>query len=280
MDSRCGVLAAAPVGDACTMSEDESDTVAGLPHIWFRGSHRTWADARLACTGYDAPIILDKVRLATAKVVAGEAACERDSVALERIEYSMPLLASLLYVASRCRNRLRVLDYGGALGSSYWQNRHLLTHLTDLHWSIVEQPHFAQVGRQEFSTAVLDFHDSLASALETAPNLVLLSSLLPYVEHPFDLLTSTFEAAAFPFVVIDRTPFFLRDLPDRITVEHVTPEIYDASYPAWFFNRPKFDQFLDSSPYRVIEIFDSWERWDVEGETAQSQCYLLERRAS
>src|SRR5262245_37179159 len=117
-----------------------------MEHVWFRGDFSTWADARSLSTGYDAPDILEKVRRSTLAVVSGSAAFERDSVAFENTEYSLPLLACLLYVATRSANRLDVLDFGGSLGSSYWQNRKLLTHLDHLRWSVVEQPHFVEVG--------------------------------------------------------------------------------------------------------------------------------------
>lgn len=249
-------------------------------HIWFRGNYKTWAEARQASTGYDAPAILEKVRAATLKVLSGEAACERDSVALERIEYSLPLLVCLLYAASRCGNRLDVIDFGGSLGSSYWQNRHFLAHLDHLRWSVVEQPHFVSVGQAEIATAVLRFFPSIAASLADGPaDVILLSSVIQYLEEPFAFFTSIASAGA-QFVVLDRTSFFVDDLPDRITVEDVHPSVYSGSYPAWFFNLARFRAFVRDSGYRIVEEFDSWERWTVQGAPAQNKCFLLERVGS
>ena len=246
-------------------------------HVSFRGDYSNWADARSASTGYDAPTILAKVRAATLDVISGAAACERDSVVFDRIEYSLPLLVCLLYAASRSGNQLDVLDFGGSLGSSYWQNRKFLEHLTRLRWSVVEQPHFVDVGQREIANEIVRFYPSVDACITNErPDVVLLSSVLQYMEEPFAILASIL-AKRFEFVIFDRTPFFIADLPDRIKVEEVPASIYAASYPAWFFNLPKFRRFVESSDYRFVEEFDSWESWCVGVDAAQNKCFLLER---
>ena len=249
-----------------------------MEHVWFSGSYSGWQEARKASTGYDAPTILEKVRAATLAVMAGDAAGERDSVALVHREYSLPLLVSLLYAATRSQNHLDVLDFGGSLGSSYWQNRKFLSHLDRLRWSIVEQPHFVNVGQAEIADDTLRFYFSIDECLANEqPTTVLLSSVLPYLEKPFDALASIFDTRI-PFIVIDRTPFFVEPLFDRLTVEHVHPAVYEGSYPAWFFNLAKVQMFIAASGYRIVEEFNSWESWNVDGDAAQSKCLLLECR--
>ena len=91
-------------------------------------------------TGYDGPAILAKTREAGLKVKRGEAAYERDSVLFDQVEHSFPLLAGLLRAALSQQGELVVLDFGGALGSTYLQCREFLTPLKRLVWCIVEQP--------------------------------------------------------------------------------------------------------------------------------------------
>jgi putative methyltransferase (TIGR04325 family) len=189
----------------------------------------------------------------------------------------LPLLACLLYVASRCENRLDVIDFGGSLGSSYWQNRHLLAHLRHLRWSVVEQPHFVIVGQSEIANETLRFYPSIAAALADGPaNAILLSSVLQYLEDPFALFGSILSTGV-QFVLLDRTSFFVDDLPDRISVEDVHPSVYEGSYPAWFFNLAKFRRFVQTSGYRIVEEFDSWEDWIIDRHHARNKCFLLER---
>lgn len=246
--------------------------------VWFEGDYRTWAEACAASTGYDAPAILERVIAATRRVVAGEAVYERDAVTFDRVEYSAPLLAGLLYVASRSGNCLDLVDVGGSLGSSFRQNRHLLGHVAHLRWSVVEQPHFVAAGRAEFETDEIRFYDSINGCLRVEqPSVALLSSVLPYLEAPYAMLDELF-TGPFEFVLIDRTPFFLLEQPDRLTVEHVPPEIYQASCPAWFFGRRRFLDHLLGSPFSIVVELDSWERWETGGDAAQSRFFLLERR--
>ena len=109
--------------------------------IHFEGDFATWEDARAHCTGYDNDEILAKVLAASLKVKAGEAAFERDSVLFDEIEYVWPVLTGLMWAAARSGGSLNVLDFGGALGSSYFQSKNFLQSLPDLRWNVVEQPH-------------------------------------------------------------------------------------------------------------------------------------------
>ena len=63
---------------------------------------------------------------------------ERDSIAFNEREYAFPVATALLWAASVQQNRLRVLDFGGALGTVFVQNRPFLSYLEKLKWLIVE----------------------------------------------------------------------------------------------------------------------------------------------
>lgn len=247
--------------------------VGSKRHEWFTGDYKNFAEARANCSGYDAPRILDKVRDALLKVKRGEAVYERDSVLFDKIHYSLPLLVFLLYAATQSKNRLNLLDFGGSLGSTYFQNRKFLKTLASVKWSIVEQTHFVKCGQKEFADDILFFFDSIADcAGANNPNTLLLSSVLPYLPEPYSTLKEIM-AHGFQFIIIDRTPFFT-DKPDRLTIEHVPADIYQAEYPAWFFNLEKFLAFM-AEEYSLFESFDSWEQWHLGDAIAQSKCMLF-----
>jgi putative methyltransferase (TIGR04325 family) len=105
-----------------------------------------------------------------------------------------------------------------------------------------------------------------------------LSGVLHALEDPFTMFGALL-ARGIRFVVLDRTQFWVGDLPDRLTVEHVHPTVYEGSYPSWFFNLAKFRSFVTASGYEIVEEFDSWERFEVDGDAAQNKCFLLERHA-
>ena len=221
----------------------------------FSGNYSTWDEARKASGGYDSDVILSKVKDALLKVKSGAAVHERDSVLFEKVRYSWPLLASLLWIASREDNRLNVIDFGGSLGSSYFQNRKMLSHLRELTWNIIEQRNFVECGKQYFEDEHLRFYYGIEDCLkEQHADIILLSSVIQYLEEPYDLL-QTIIGKRIKYLVFDRTPFLDRG-NDRITVQKVPVEIYPASYPSWFFNLDKFLKFL-SDDYELIADFES-----------------------
>ena len=206
------------------------------PSTLHSGNYPDWPSAERDSKGYAAELILEKATRAMTAVRSGKAAYERDTVLFDEIEYSLPVLAALLYAAARSGNRLRVLDFGGSLGSSYVQNRQFLAHLGDLRWQIVEQPHVAATGRRLFEDEQLRFFDNLeTAAAEGAPDIVLLSGVLQYLPEPFDLV-ARIKALQPAFIVVDRM-LILETAATRLTVQTVPPHIYDASYPCWIFNR-------------------------------------------
>lgn len=88
----------------------------------------SWADATAHSGGYDDEII-NKILVSARKVRDGEIAYERDSVIFNEIKYSWPLLASLL-LAAETKNNLRVIDFGGSLGTTFRQNSQFLNELS------------------------------------------------------------------------------------------------------------------------------------------------------
>ncbi len=223
----------------------------------FFGNYLSWDDAMKASKGYDSEAILDQVKGALLKVRNGEAAYERDSVLFDEIEYSWPLLASLLWIAQQNGNRLSLVDFGGSLGSSYFQNRKFLQHLDELKWNIVEQQHFVDSGKQNFENENVKFYYSLTDCkVEQKADTILFLSTIQYIEKPYALLNEVV-GAGFKYIVFDRTPFLEYD-DDRITIQKVPPKIYkcDASYPAWFLNKKNFLTFFTLHGYENVAEFN------------------------
>lgn len=125
--------------------------------IRFEGDFKSWSEAATLCSGYEAQSILDKVLQATLKVKNGEAVFERDSVIFDEVQYSWPVTAALMWSAVRNNQKLHVLDFGGSLGSSYFQNRKFLNGMKELSWFIVEQKKIAQVGNEMVADDILRF---------------------------------------------------------------------------------------------------------------------------
>ena len=203
---------------------------------WLRGDYACWADARAASDGYDAPYVLARVRYATRAVRVGRATWERDGVLFSGSPEPTPLRAPLQRIAATEGGRLDVVDLGGGLGSSWWQQRDWFRELVSVRWRVVEQAAWVEVGRREFSGDGLEFYATLAAACaDDRPAVLLLSSVLPYVEKPRQLMAEAIRRR-FSHIIIDRTGFTGRGR-DWLTVQHVPAAVGAASYPCWLFDR-------------------------------------------
>jgi len=227
---------------------------------WF-GDYATWNDAKLKCTGYDSDIILDKVTESLLKVKNGEVIYERDSVLFDEVHYSWPLLSGLLSAAVENNGKLNVIDFGGSLGSTYFQNKNYLSIAKELSWNIVEQEHFVIKGELVFQNEELKFYESIDKCLEKKScNVLLLSSVLQYLDRPLDFLEKAINYN-FDYIIIDRTSF-IKGQQSRITIQRVHPEIYDANYPCWFFNENELTDVLKDS-YRLLASFEALDKSNI-----------------
>ena len=155
----------------------------------YTGDYESWDHAQKNSTGYNSPVILEKVKQSMIKVKNGEAVYERDSVLFKEVHYSYPLLVSLLYCAAQNKGKLNIVDFGGSLGSTYFQNIKFLKGLLFCRWSIVEQPHFVSCGIDNFQDDTLKFFLSINEALKiNSSNVILFSSTIQYLEDPISIL--------------------------------------------------------------------------------------------
>lgn len=222
------------------------------PGIRFKGNYSNWAEASIHATGYNSEAILAKVKEALLKVKAGEAVYERDSVLFDQVQYSFPVLAALLRVAMVNDGKLSVLDFGGSLGSSYYQNRSFLRDLKSLRWNIVEQSTFVKCGKENFENEELKFYYTIEECLEQEkPKVILLSSVIQYLEKPYEFLDNLC-GSGIDYILLDRTPLSMTD--DRLTVQIVPTGIYLASYPSWIFSRDKLINILLKNYSLLLEF--------------------------
>lgn len=222
---------------------------------WF-STNLNWAEAKQKTSGYDNQKILEKCQNALLKIKNGEAVFERDSVIFDKIEYSWPMLCGLLLAAIKNDGRLDIIDFGGSLGSTYFQNRKFLPQLKKVNWNIVEQKNFVECGKKYFTDSELKFYHNIEDCQkENQPNTLLLSSVIQYLEKPYDFLDEML-SKKFQFIIFDLTGFHNEDR-DVLTIQKVWPEVYEASYPCWFFSKTKFFKKL-LEKYELVEEFSSY----------------------
>ena len=219
----------------------------GTAIVW-NESYESWDKAISISSGYDDKAILEKTKEALLQVKSGAFAYERDTVLFEKLELNWNLIACLQKVIIETGNILSILDFGGSLGSTYFQNKSFLPNIIE--WSVVEQFHVVSCGQENFEDEKLKFYPTIENCkLERNPSVLLLGSVLPYMEDPINWI-EIFLKYEFKYIIIDRTSF-TEDSPNRLTLQTVPSEIYSATYPCWFFNEERFLS-LFSHKYDII----------------------------
>lgn len=227
------------------------------------GAYYNWDEASRNSIGYNDQEILQKTLRATLAVKEGKAAYERDSVLFDEIQYSWPLTSGLLLAGIKSNGKLNVLDYGGSLGSSYFQNILFLKEFKEVKWNVIEQAHYVDVAKKYIEDEELKFFENIDDLnLTSSINVALLSSVLPYIKNPFEVLKSIIDLTP-KVIIIDRTPFNIdSNENDIIRIQHVPKEIYSASYPCRFFNENNFVKYFEENGYKLLEKFLSLDRFD------------------
>lgn len=220
----------------------------------WKGDYTDWETARLNCGTYNSEVIFNKVFESTLQVKNNSSLYERDSVLFDKKEYSWPLVAALTW--SRLElGELQILDFGGALGSSFYQNKEFLD-LKKTKWIVVEQEHFIRLGNSNIADSNLKFEPTIEMAVDKYKiNFVLISGTLQYLKDPYSVLHEILRFKP-KYVFLDRLSI-VESVRDIITKQTVCSDIYEGSYPCRFFCKKNiFDMF--ASDYDIIAEFDSF----------------------
>jgi putative methyltransferase (TIGR04325 family) len=213
-------------------------------------NYSSWELAEQMSEGYHSDNIIEKVRKSAKLVFNGEATYERDSIIFNRIEYSYPLLASLLFVAANSKS-FKIIDFGGGLGTTYQQNRKFISKIKNVcEWRIVEQERFVAIGKSEFTNKILSFYKTIEEANKDGVDVVLFAGSICYVKNPYDFMEKAKVIKA-PYIIFERTPI-TNEMKDTFAVQHVPPSIFKASFPIRSFNYNNIVKFFIDE-YELIE---------------------------
>lgn len=208
--------------------------------------------------GYAADSIFRKVSESTLKVLRGEAAFERDSFLFQEKQVNYNLMM-YLYQAHARDGYLNVLDFGGALGSTYLQHREELEEI-GAGWTVTEQEHFVRFGKENVASGKLEFAgNGELEAKWPSFNVLLLSSVLQYIENPEELIAGLC-SRGIRNIIIERTPVSDHD---RFWVETVHEPIYEAAYPCRVFEERGFVRLFESAGYILRDSYHSLVDGDI-----------------
>ena len=131
-----------------------------------QGDYVSYAAAEKKCIGYDADNILQKVLKSTLMVKNGECAYERDGVAFFEKDINYNLMMYLYQIRQK-EGQLHVCDFGGALGSTYWQHKDMFEEMGNVEWNVVEQENYIQCGKTNLENKTLRFFYNVKELLSS-----------------------------------------------------------------------------------------------------------------
>lgn len=146
---------------------------------------------------------------------------------------SLALLSGLLKAFSNL-GRLRVMDFGGSLGSTYFQFQDFLRDVPNLSWSVVELKSLAEYGKNHLETDSLRFFRNADECMKgRKPEVLILGGVLQYTKEPYATLDKLL-AYGFEYVLLDRTLLTKRS-GDFLKIQKIPRALFGrpTRYPAW-----------------------------------------------
>lgn len=241
----------------------------------FTGPYENWDIASKFCSGYEQKKILKKVLSTSIEVQKGNFLFERDSIGFKKPFFDWPIVATLLHEASLLKGNLRVLDFGGSLGSTFFQHRPLLSHC-NLSWHIIEQKHFVEAGNKYFKSNSLHFYESIEECVSSVEiDVVILSGVIQYLKNPTLLIDKILKIKANK-IIIDKT--MVNKTPHNLVyVQNVPPKIYNASYPCYSLSeKALIDKF--TVDYELLSDFQSLPFKEVEDINSSFKGFLFTKK--
>ena len=218
--------------------------------IKFLGNYNSWNEAKKKSIGYNSKIIFQKTKESFLKVRNNEATYERDSFLFYKKKINYELINALFYIKGK-KKKINILDFGGSFGSTYFQNKTILNDIHKFDWSIIEQKRIVNFIKNFQLEGNLHFYSSLNGYFKKKnPDLVLMSSVLQYLENPFKVLNYLLKKKVNYFLLL-RT--LVHNKNEEIKVQVVPKHIYKSSYPVRIFNQSLLLNYFFKNDYRLIK---------------------------
>lgn len=235
-----------------------------------------WARAAAGLRGWDDQTVLDAYR---AKLPEFRAAVEGPgplgyrtsaafTVGVDNLadQNTMLAFAYALLLASRRRERLSILDWGGGLGFHSFVARAVLPPTVELEYHCKELPSICDLGRVEVPDITFWSDDG---ALARTYDLVLASSSLQYSEDWQTDLDGLARATG-DFLFLTSVPVVL-DHPSFVVLQRTRGYLFDTEYLSWVCNRDALLERVAARGLTLEREFLLHHRADVVGAPAPNE---------
>jgi putative methyltransferase (TIGR04325 family) len=207
---------------------------------YYSGPYRSWIIAQRKSIGYNDSNIISKVRKSALIAKNSKSKFEIDSIIFSK-PYRNIKFEKILANLAKKKKSIKIIDFGGSLGSTYYRYRDIFSSQKKVKWSIIEQKAFVEIGKKEFKDKNLDFYYNLEEFINKNINkqidIFLLSSSLQYIKN-YKKIINKVNKLNVNYVIILKTPMKLSK-KNEIYVEKVPEQIYGTSYSSWVFSKVK-----------------------------------------
>jgi putative methyltransferase (TIGR04325 family) len=247
-----------------------------------------WARERAdpAIRGWDEDAVVEAYRTklpAYAEAIAGPgpiglptSAAFRDAVPIVKDQNVVLGFAYALTLASRQRDTVSILDWGGGAGLFSLLGRALLPGEVGIDYHCKDLPAICAYGREALPEAT--FHDDDA-CLDRRYDLVVASSSLQYSEQWREVLVRL-AGAAEGYLYLARVPVVLRS-PSFVVLQRAYRYGFETEFLSWVFNRDELLTAVSDSCLPLVRDLVFGERSDVRGapEPDETRAFLFRRAA-
>jgi putative methyltransferase (TIGR04325 family) len=211
--------------------------------IW-EGVYHSFSEVPVVGDGFDGEKWIDS---SLKKITALRSEAEKNAPLPPTSNYREALLPLLAALAYHEQSSVKILDFGGGIGFTYYQTVCGLPYAEQLEYHIVERESACKAGMQFFGAAYnnLFFHSELPQAEDGLFDIVHSGSALQYIENWKQLISQ--------LCVLSRKYLLLVDVPAGNIPTFITAQNYHGSkIPARFFNIQELLFAVDTFGYELI----------------------------
>lgn len=161
----------------------------------------------------------------------------------------------LFWVSTLLRKGIRIFDFGGSIGITYYTFSRFLTYPEGMQWLVFDQPEVVAFGRElatregavhlQFTTELFDLEGT---------DLLVACGSIHYIETPFwDLIARLVDGPK--HIILNKVP--ITDGPSFVTLTHYQG---GSIVPLHVFNRSEFNASIAACGYTMV---DSWRNPEV-----------------
>lgn len=220
--------------------------------IYIRGNYSTYESARENSTGYDNDLIIKKKIIAFNQILKKKAIYEQDTKLFYKEELDYNLISLIRELRLAKSSAVNILDYGGSFGSKYFKNYSEFKKNNLVNWTIIEQDKIVDYVNKNHFNIKIDFFKKIEDCNSKDFDLCLFSSSLQYLSNPYKILEKIVKKKINRFYFM-KTPFDFENTHDKICIQYVPKNIYNASYPIKIFSYVKFKSFFEKNNYTLLK---------------------------